>query len=273
MSCRPWSRPCGGCPRSTSASSPSRWSPARTAGSPWPSTTPARWGPDRVVKSVAARSLYGAPLIVIDFGTATTFDCVDASGAFIGGAIAPGLATSVDALLSRAARLYRVELVRPPAAIGRNTVTNIQSGVIHGYAGLVDGLVERMRREMEGMPPRGRHGRARRAHRGSHPIDRDRESRPHAGGAAHALRARPAGARRRVGRSLRLHVRLRRAGGCEAIDPDRPDRYTAPNIVGVAIDIPISGDGSGAERAHRRRTADGHVGGAGTEGAGRLWLR
>jgi type III pantothenate kinase len=113
---------------------------------------PREVGPDRVVKSVAARHLYGAPLIVIDFGTATTFDCVDASGAFIGGAIAPGLATSVDALLSRAARLHRVELVRPPAAIGRNTITNIQSGVIHGYAGLVDGLVERMRQEMGGSP-------------------------------------------------------------------------------------------------------------------------
>jgi type III pantothenate kinase len=113
---------------------------------------PGEVGADRVVKSVAARRLYGAPLIVIDFGTATTFDCVDTGGAFIGGAIAPGLATAVDALLSRAARLYRVELVRPPTAIGRTTATNIQSGVIHGYAGLVDGLVERMRREMDGNP-------------------------------------------------------------------------------------------------------------------------
>lgn len=113
---------------------------------------PREVGADRVVKSVAARALYGAPLIVIDFGTATTFDCVNTRGEFIGGAIAPGLATSVDALLSRAARLYRVELVRPPAAIGRNTITNIQSGVVHGYAGLVDGLVERMKREMDGAP-------------------------------------------------------------------------------------------------------------------------
>jgi type III pantothenate kinase len=113
---------------------------------------PREVGADRVVKSVAARALYGSPLIVIDFGTATTFDCVNARGEFIGGAIAPGLATSVDALLSRAARLYRVELVRPPAAIGRNTVTNIQSGLIYGYAGLVDGLVDRMRAEMGGQP-------------------------------------------------------------------------------------------------------------------------
>jgi type III pantothenate kinase len=113
---------------------------------------PREVGADRVVKSVAARALYGAPLIVIDFGTATTFDCVNTRGEFIGGAIAPGLATSVDALLSRAARLYRVELVRPQAAIGRNTTTNIQSGVVHGYAGLVDGLVGRMKREMDGAP-------------------------------------------------------------------------------------------------------------------------
>jgi type III pantothenate kinase len=109
-------------------------------------------GADRVVKSVAARALYGAPLIVIDFGTATTFDCVNMHGEFVGGAIAPGLATSVDALLTRAARLYRVELVRPAGAIGRNTITNIQSGVIYGYAGLVDGLVERMKGEMTGTP-------------------------------------------------------------------------------------------------------------------------
>jgi type III pantothenate kinase len=113
---------------------------------------PREVGADRIVKSVAARALYGTPLIVIDFGTATTFDCVNAQGEFVGGAIAPGLATSADALLTRAARLYRVELVRPPAAIGRNTITNIQSGVIYGYAGLVDGLVERMRAELGGQP-------------------------------------------------------------------------------------------------------------------------
>jgi type III pantothenate kinase len=126
--------------------------PGADCGLPLAVDNPREVGADRVVKSVAARALYGAPLIVIDFGTATTFDCVNARGEFIGGAIAPGLATSVDALLNRAARLYRVELVRPPTAIGRSTITNIQSGVIHGYAGLVDGLVDRMRAEMEGAP-------------------------------------------------------------------------------------------------------------------------
>src|SRR5262245_30425722 len=111
---------------------------------------PREVGSDRIVNAVAACARYGPPLIVIDFGTATTFDCVDAAGRFIGGAIAPGITTATDALLSRAARLYRVELVRPKEAIGRNTVTNIQSGVVYGYAGLVDGIVERMK--MDGAP-------------------------------------------------------------------------------------------------------------------------
>ena len=110
-------------------------------------------GADRVVKAVAAIALYGPPpLIVVDFGTATTFDCINARGEFIGGAIAPGIGTAADALLNRAARLFRVELVRPKDAIGRNTVTNVQSGVVYGWAGLVDGIVERMKAEMDGTP-------------------------------------------------------------------------------------------------------------------------
>ena len=113
---------------------------------------PREVGSDRIVNAMAAHARYGPPLIVIDFGTATTFDCVNIAGEFIGGAIAPGITTATDALLSRAARLYRVELVRPKEAIGRNTVTNIQSGVVYGYAGLVDGIVERMKAEMEGRP-------------------------------------------------------------------------------------------------------------------------
>ncbi|HEY7521054.1 MAG TPA: type III pantothenate kinase [Methylomirabilota bacterium] len=111
---------------------------------------PREVGADRITKSVAAAAIYGPPLIVVDLGTATTFDCVNASGAFIGGAIAPGIATATEALVARAARLYRVEFVRPKEAIGRNTVTNMQSGVVYGYAGLVDGLVARMKAEMAG---------------------------------------------------------------------------------------------------------------------------
>jgi type III pantothenate kinase len=114
--------------------------------------SPGEVGPDRLVDAFAAMRLYGPPLIVVDFGTATTFDCVNEKGEFIGGAIAPGIATSVDALLSRAARLFRVELVRPPQAIGRSTATNIQSGVVYGYAGLVDGIIARMVAEMGNAP-------------------------------------------------------------------------------------------------------------------------
>lgn len=113
---------------------------------------PREVGADRVVKAIAAIALYGAPLIVVDLGTATTFDCINARGEFIGGAIAPGISTAADALLNRAARLFRVELVRPKDAIGRNTVHNVQSGLVHGWAGLVDGIVERMKAEMDGTP-------------------------------------------------------------------------------------------------------------------------
>ncbi|MCI0546961.1 MAG: type III pantothenate kinase [Candidatus Rokubacteria bacterium] len=111
---------------------------------------PREVGADRLVKVVAGIALHGAPLIIIDFGTATTFDCVNARGEFVGGAIAPGMVVASEALVSRAARLYRVELVRPATAIGKNTGTNIQSGVIFGWAGLADSLVERMRAELGG---------------------------------------------------------------------------------------------------------------------------
>jgi type III pantothenate kinase len=113
---------------------------------------PREVGPDRIVSCVAAQAIYGAPVIIVDLGTATRFDCVNARGEFVGGAIAPGIGVAMDALVSRAARLFRVEMVRPEAAIGRNTITNIQSGMIFGFAGLVDGLVERMKEELDGGP-------------------------------------------------------------------------------------------------------------------------
>jgi type III pantothenate kinase len=109
---------------------------------------PSEVGADRVCNGVAAVTLYGPPLIVVDFGTATNFDCINARGEFVGGAIAPGMVTAAEALVSRAARLFRVELLAPATAIGRNTATNLQSGVVFGYAGLVDGLVERIRAEL-----------------------------------------------------------------------------------------------------------------------------
>ncbi len=114
--------------------------------------SPTEVGADRVVDAFAAVRFYGPPLIVVNCGTATTFDCVNARGEFIGGAIAPGITTASDALLSRAARLPRVELVRPKDAIGRDTITNIQSGIVYGFAGLVDGIIARMKAEMDGSP-------------------------------------------------------------------------------------------------------------------------
>ncbi|HVC43554.1 MAG TPA: type III pantothenate kinase [Candidatus Binataceae bacterium] len=108
---------------------------------------PKEVGADRIVNAVAAFERYGSACIVVDFGTATTFDYVTARGEYVGGAIAPGLGISMDALVSHAAKLYRVELVRPRDAVGRTTVGAIQSGLIFGYTALVDGLVERIVRE------------------------------------------------------------------------------------------------------------------------------
>jgi len=107
-------------------------------------------GADRMVNCVAAVEKYGAPCIIVDFGTATTFDVVSAKSEFVGGAIAPGLGISADALYSRTARLQRVEIQKPPHAIGNNTVTNLQSGLYYGYLGLVDGILERILAELGG---------------------------------------------------------------------------------------------------------------------------
>ena len=111
---------------------------------------PAEVGADRIVTVAGALERHAAPLVVIDLGTATKFNCVNARGEFIGGAIAPGIRTSADALLSRAARLFNVELTRPKETVARNTVTNIQSGFVYGFAALVDGMVARIRAEMPG---------------------------------------------------------------------------------------------------------------------------
>ena len=105
---------------------------------------PAEVGADRIVNAVAAREALGAPVIAVDFGTATTFDVVSPSGTYIGGVIAPGLGISAEALFSRASRLYKVD-VRPPARIlGRNTSEAMQAGLYYGYVGLVDGILERL---------------------------------------------------------------------------------------------------------------------------------
>lgn len=109
---------------------------------------PAEVGPDLIVNVVAARHLYGTPVIVIGFGTATTFSVVSPEGDFAGVAIAPGVGTAADALFRAAARLPQVELTRPPHAAGTNTIHSLQSGLIYGFAGLVEGLVKRLRTEV-----------------------------------------------------------------------------------------------------------------------------
>jgi type III pantothenate kinase len=105
-------------------------------------------GADRVVDAAAVRALYGVPACVVDFGTATTFDAVSAEGDYLGGAIAPGVGISAQALFERTAQLPRVELTRPPSAIGRNTVHSMQSGLLFGYVGLVEGMVARFKAEL-----------------------------------------------------------------------------------------------------------------------------
>ena len=114
---------------------------------------PREVGPDRIANAVGARERHGAPCIVVDFGTATNFDAVSAAGEYVGGVIAPGIETSMDALFARAARLVKVDFVAPPAAIGRNTVHALQSGFVFGFAGQVDGIVARMREELGEQAP------------------------------------------------------------------------------------------------------------------------
>lgn len=113
---------------------------------------PREVGADRIVNSVAGIVKYGSPLIVVDFGTATTFDYIDEGGSYLGGAIVPGIGISTEALYQRAAKLPRIELVRPKSVIGRNPVTSMQAGIIFGYAGQVDGIVNRIRKEFDVSP-------------------------------------------------------------------------------------------------------------------------
>jgi type III pantothenate kinase len=113
---------------------------------------PTELGADRLVNALAAYERYGGPCIVVDFGTATTFDVISAKGEYLGGAISPGLGISADALFARAARLGRVDIKRPAKVIGTNTVTHLQSGLYYGYIGLVDGILERMTAELGAQP-------------------------------------------------------------------------------------------------------------------------
>jgi len=111
---------------------------------------PQEVGADRIVNAVAAKALYGTPLIIIDFGTATTFDAVSGEGDYLGGAIAPGVVVASEALVARAAKLPHIELVVPPRAIGKNTIASMQSGIMYGYVSLVEGMVARLQKELGG---------------------------------------------------------------------------------------------------------------------------
>lgn len=109
---------------------------------------PRELGADRIVNAIAAYELYGGPAVVIDFGTATTFCCIDENGDYLGGAIYPGLKISVDALVERTAKLPRIEISKPDNVIGKNTVQSMQSGVVYGYVGMVDYIVNKMATEI-----------------------------------------------------------------------------------------------------------------------------
>jgi type III pantothenate kinase len=128
--------------------------PATNAGMPIRYEPVSDVGADRVVNGVAAYEAFGrasrAPVIVVDFGTATTFDAISAGGEYLGGVICPGVGISADALFQRAARLPRVDVRKPPSVVGRTTVTSMQSGLFFGYVSMVDGIVARMRAELDG---------------------------------------------------------------------------------------------------------------------------
>jgi len=125
--------------------------PGVRTGMPIRYDNPTEVGADRIVNAVAARELYGAPVIVVDFGTATTFDLVNAAGEYAGGIITPGIMISAEALFAHASRLYRVDVRKPAELIGKNTAGAMQAGIYYGYIGLVDGILERLLAETPGV--------------------------------------------------------------------------------------------------------------------------
>jgi type III pantothenate kinase len=122
--------------------------PGARTGIPIRYDDPREVGPDRIANAVAAVDRYGAPCIVVDFGTSTNFDVVSSDAAYVGGVLAPGIEVSMDALFARAARLRKVDYVEPETVIGKNTIASLQSGVVYGFAGQVDGIVQHIRREL-----------------------------------------------------------------------------------------------------------------------------
>ena len=123
--------------------------PGAKTGVPVLMDNPKEVGADRIANTLAAHHLYGGPCIVVDFGTSTNFDVVSAAGDYVGGVLAPGIETSMEALFARAARLVKVDYVEPPSVIGKTTVAGLQSGVVYGFGGQVDGIVTAIRGELE----------------------------------------------------------------------------------------------------------------------------
>jgi type III pantothenate kinase len=118
--------------------------PGIRTGVPILTDNPKEVGTDRIINTLAAYTLYGGPAVVVDFGTATNFDVISGRGEFLGGAFAPGIEISIDALATRAAQLLKVQIARPRSVIGKNTVESLQSGILYGFAAQVDGIVERI---------------------------------------------------------------------------------------------------------------------------------
>lgn len=128
--------------------SPQIVGPGMKTGMPVRYENPHEVGADRIVNAVAAFELYGGPIIAVDFGTATTFDCISERGEYVGGVICPGIHISMEALFDRASKLHRVEIARPRSVIGKTTTGALQSGLLFGYAGMVDSMVGRIREEL-----------------------------------------------------------------------------------------------------------------------------
>jgi type III pantothenate kinase len=122
--------------------------PGVKTGMPVRHDDPREVGPDRIANAIAAKERHGAPCIVVDFGTSTNFDVVSPAGEYVGGVLAPGIEISMEALFQRAARLVKVDYVAPPSAIGHSTATALQSGLVYGFAGQVDGIVAAIRKEL-----------------------------------------------------------------------------------------------------------------------------
>jgi type III pantothenate kinase len=126
--------------------------PGVKTGMPINYDNPLEVGADRIVNAVSAYEKYKKSLIIVDFGTATTFDCISHKGEYLGGAIAPGIMVSTEALFHKASKLPRIELIKPQTVIGKNTVASMQAGIVYGYVGLIDGIVHRMKEEMKDNP-------------------------------------------------------------------------------------------------------------------------